>query len=145
MQSPRFQDNHYIYDDFFVGQTQDFSIKIDESSISKFAALTGDRNPIHISKEAAKQSIFKAQVAHGFFIASFFSSMYAHLLPGPGSIILEQNLKFLNPVFINDRVLYQLKIIALHPEKKTIEIESECSCDEKKIINGKSTLLFTRS
>ena len=41
--------------------------------------------------------------------ASFISTIIATHLPGPGSIYLKQSLKFLAPVYIDERILVKVK------------------------------------
>lgn len=94
---------------------------IDESLVSEFAALTGDRNPIHLDAEFAKNTLFGRPIAHGMLISSYFSKLIAENYPGPGSIYLVQNIKFLKPCFVGDKIT--VKIILnekIESEKKTI-------------------------
>lgn len=93
---------------------------IDESLVSEFAALTGDRNPIHLDAEFAKNTIFGRPIAHGMLISSFFSKLIAESYPGPGSIYLAQNIRFLKPCYVGDKII--VKIILnekIEAEKKT--------------------------
>lgn len=40
-------------------------LKVDQATVSKYAAVSGDRNPIHISKLGAKAFGFPSTIAHG--------------------------------------------------------------------------------
>ena len=84
MPFPSIQKNTFKFSEFKKDQQEVLSIKITENLIKEFADLTGDKNPIHMSEDYAKKSIFKSRVAHGFLISSFFTSIYANLLPGEG-------------------------------------------------------------
>ena len=87
-----------------LGDTGTFSKTVTESDVYLFAGLTGDFNPLHINEEAAKKSTFKTRIAHGMLSGSFISTVLGTKVPGPGTIYLEQNLKFKKPVFINDTI-----------------------------------------
>jgi 3-hydroxybutyryl-CoA dehydratase len=81
---------------------------IDEKLVEGFAQLIGDNNPIHLDKEFAKNTIFGRPIAHGMLISSFFSRIIAQTYPGPGSIYLSQNIKFLKPCFVGDEIIVKV-------------------------------------
>ena len=114
--------------------------KITEKDIDNLFKLTGDDNPVHTNEDFAKKTIFKQKVAHGFLSASLISTLIATKLPGPGSIYLSQNLKFLAPVFIDDLVIVKVTVQEIEMKKK-IRFATECFKNEKKIITGEATVL----
>ena len=94
--------------------------------------MSGDDNPVHTNSDFAKKTIFKQKVAHGFLSASLISMLIATKLPGPGSIYLSQNLKFLAPVFIDDLVRVKVTVEEIDQEKKKVKLQTECFKNEKK-------------
>ncbi|WP_035773167.1 MaoC family dehydratase [Butyrivibrio sp. VCD2006] len=87
-----------------VGDTSFFSKTISESDVYLFAGITGDFNPLHINAIEAENSIFGSRIVHGMLTGSFISTVLGTKFPGPGTIYLEQDLKFKKPVFIGDTV-----------------------------------------
>ena len=67
--------------------------------------------------------------------------LIATKLPGPGSIYLSQNLKFLAPVFIDDLVRVKVTVEEIDQEKKKVKLQTECFKNEKKIITGEAVVL----
>ena len=108
----------FFIEDLQLDQTDKIERRITEKDIDNFAKLTGDNNPVHTNLDFAKKTIFKEKVAHGFLSASLISSLIATKLPGPGSIYLSQNLKFLAPVFIDDLVTVKVTVEEIDQEKK---------------------------
>ena len=108
----------FFIEDLRLNQTEEFEKKITEKDINEFAKLSGDDNPVHTNSDFAKKTIFKQKVAHGFLSASLISMLIATKLPGPGSIYLSQNLKFLAPVFIDDLVRVKVTVEEIDQEKK---------------------------
>ena len=53
--------------------------------------------------EIAKNSIFKTRICHGLLGASLFSQLCGNYFPG--AIYLKQELKFENPIFLNEEVI----------------------------------------
>lgn len=90
--------------DLKVGDNAYFSKTISESDVYGFAGLVGDFNSAHLNLEEAKSSIFGDRIAHGMLVGSLISSVLGMRLPGPGTIYLEQNLKFKMPVYFGDTV-----------------------------------------
>jgi len=131
----------FFIEDLQIDQTDKIERKITEKDIDNFAKLTGDNNPVHTNLDFAKKTIFKQKVAHGFLSASLISTLIATKLPGPGSIYLSQNLKFLAPVFIDDLVIVKVTVKEIDHEKKKVKLQTECFKNEKKIISGEAIVL----
>lgn len=87
-----------------VGMKAKFAKTIVESDVYLFAGITGDLNGIHVNAVEAEKSIFGRRVAHGILVAGLISNVIGMQLPGPGTVYLEQNIKFLKPVYIGDTV-----------------------------------------
>ena len=131
----------FFIEDLRLNQTEELEKKITEKDINEFAKLSGDDNPVHTNSDFAKKTIFKQKVAHGFLSASLISMLIATKLPGPGSIYLSQNLKFLAPVFIDDLVRVKVTVEEIDQEKKKVKLQTECFKNEKKIISGEAVVL----
>ena len=131
----------FFIEDLRLNQTEEIERKITEKDIDDFAKLSGDDNPVHTNSDFAKKTIFKQKVAHGFLSASLISTLIATKLPGPGSIYLSQNLKFLAPVFIDDLVRVIVTVQEIDHEKKKVKLQTECFKNEKKIISGEAVVL----
>lgn len=95
---------------FTAGQSAGFSKTITEYDIYGFAGITGDFNPLHVDQEKAKELFFGKRVAHGMLTASFLSTVIAGQLPGPGTIYMEQEVRFLKPVYIGDTITARVEI-----------------------------------
>ena len=87
-----------------IGQSSSFAKTITETDMSLFAGISGDLNPAHINEEYSKNTMFKGRIAHGMLGASLISTVLGMYLPGPGTIYMKQDLKFLAPVRINDTI-----------------------------------------
>tara|TARA_Y100001935_G_scaffold113051_1_gene93691 strand:- start:421 stop:870 length:450 start_codon:yes stop_codon:yes gene_type:complete len=131
----------FFIEDLKLNQTDEIERKITERDIESFSKLSGDDNPVHTNSDFARKTIFKQKVAHGFLSASLISTLIATKLPGPGSIYLSQNLKFLAPVFINDYVRVKVTVQEINHEKKKVKLLTECFKNEKKIISGEAIVL----
>lgn len=130
------------FDEIELGQTAEYIRTITEADIEKFADVSGDHNPVHMDEEFAKTTLFKSRIAHGLLSASFISTILASKLPGPGTIYLSQELKFLRPVHIGDKIIVEVKVLEKDSERKRIILSTICTNqDGKKVIDGKATVM----
>jgi len=103
-----------------IGDSATVSKTISETDVYLFAGISGDFNPVHVNRVEANGSMFGKQIAHGFLVGSFISNIIGMKIPGPGSIYLEQNMKFIKPVFIGDTITAKVEVIEILNEKKNI-------------------------
>jgi len=129
-------------EDFSVGMESTMEKVVTLEDIKKFADVSGDFNPVHLDDEFAKKTIFKGRIAHGFLTASFISTIIATELPGPGSIYLKQSLKFLAPVYINEKILIKVSIVEVNIEKRKLKLSTECFKNKTLVLTGEAEILI---
>jgi 3-hydroxybutyryl-CoA dehydratase len=117
-----------------VGDSAQTTNTIAEATINDFARATGDFNPIHLDQAYAGKTFFKGRVAHGALSVGYISSVLGNLLPGPGSIYLSQEVKFLAPVRIGDTITARVEIIDLIPDKNRVKFKTTCTNQNGKVI-----------
>lgn len=111
--------------DYYIGQKGTFSKTLIESDVYGYAGITGDFNPIHINRVEAQKSIFKKQVCHGMLTASLISTVIGTIMPGKGSVYLEQNCKFVKPVFLNDTITAEVTIVEIDEERRILTLQTD--------------------
>jgi 3-hydroxybutyryl-CoA dehydratase len=92
------------------GRCVSFSIKIGDADVAAFAALTGDRSPIHMSDDAARESGFAGRIVHGMLIASYSSVVVGMLLPGRNGVLVSCNADFLEPVALDAELILSARV-----------------------------------
>jgi 3-hydroxybutyryl-CoA dehydratase len=126
-------------DEIKVGDAAEFGKTVSESDIYLYAGVTGDFNPVHTIETYAQKTFFKTRIAHGMLTAGFISAILANKLPGPGTIYLQQELKFLAPVRIGDTVTARVEVIEVLTEKNRVRFKTTCSNqDGKQILDGEA-------
>jgi 3-hydroxybutyryl-CoA dehydratase len=90
-----------------VSETKIFNKDVVEG----FAKLTGDYNPIHFDEEYAALTIFKKPIVHGPLVLTLITTLFANKLPGHGAVYLSHDIKFIMPVYYDDTITAELKII----------------------------------
>lgn len=121
------------YEQIQVGDQGHFEKTITETDIYLFAGITGDLNPAHVNQRVAESSMFKGRIAHGMLSAGLISAVLGMYLPGPGTIYLSQNLKFMAPVYIGDTIKAVAEVIE-KMEKDRVRLKTTCYNQEGKIV-----------
>jgi 3-hydroxybutyryl-CoA dehydratase len=99
-----------------VGDWASNTKTITEDDVLKFAEIVGDSNPIHVDRLFASNTIFKEPIAQGMLIGSLISGVLGTKLPGPGCIYLQQNMRFIKAVKINDTISAFVEAIEIEPK-----------------------------
>lgn len=79
-----------------VGDKVSVKRKITEEDVRLFADLTKDYNPIHFEPEKG--------IVHGAFLNGLVSGVIGTALPGFGTVVVQQDLKFPKPCYIGNEV-----------------------------------------
>ena len=123
--------------------TASMSRTVTEADIALFAGVTGDLNPVHMDEVAAAQSRFGGRVAHGMLTAGHVSAVLGTKLPGPGSIYLEQSLRFTRPVRIGDTVTSTVRVLHIDPPKRQVRLETRCTNQHgQTVLAGEALVMF---
>ncbi len=93
----------------FVGVSR----KITEADVLSFAALTGDRHPIHYDDEYAKSTRFGRPIVHGLHLMTLTAlgaTPLADQLKRSMIALVEQHAAFRSPVFKDDTVRSEFEV-----------------------------------
>jgi 3-hydroxybutyryl-CoA dehydratase len=118
---------------YTVGQSAEMTKIITEEDVFLFAGITGDRNPVHISKEFAAKTRFGERIAHGILTAGLISAVIGMKLPGPGCLYVSQTLSFLAPVKIGDEITARAEIVEVITEKR-LKLRTQCINQRKEVV-----------
>ena len=106
-----------------IGQSDSFTKTITETDVVLFGGISGDLNPAHFNEEYAKDTFFKGRIAHGMLGASLISTVLGMHLPGPGTIYMKQDLKFLAPIRFNDTVTATCTVKEILADKNRVVLD----------------------
>jgi len=121
------------YDEIYPGQTVEMVRNLTKKDIALFGYMSGDVNPAHFDKEYAKDTIFKDVIAHGMWSGSLISAVLGTQLPGPGTIYLNQNLKFAGPIYVGDQITVKVTVLE-KKEKNKVVLECKCINQDNKVV-----------
>ncbi|MBR2967826.1 MAG: MaoC family dehydratase [Clostridia bacterium] len=131
------------FEDLMVGQKASIQKTFTAADVTAFAGLSLDINPLHVSDEYAKNSIFGKRIVHGILTSGLISAVLANKLPGPGTIYLGQELRFVAPVYLGDDIKAEVEVAEIMEEKKIVKLNTTCyNQDGKTVIFGMATVKF---
>lgn len=123
-----------------VGDRIRFSKTLIDEDVAAFADVSGDTNRLHLEEEFAEQSRFGDRIAHGTLVSGLISAALARL---PGlTIYLSQDLTFLAPAYIGDRLTATVEVVDDLEEDKYILSTNVHNESDKQLIKGEAVVLI---
>jgi 3-hydroxybutyryl-CoA dehydratase len=117
-----------------IGDSAEFAKTVSETDIYLYAGITGDFNPTHINAAHAEKTFFKTRIAHGMLTAGFISTILGTLLPGPGTIYLNQTLSFLAPVRIGDTITARAEVTERNEDRNKVTFKTTCTNQDGTVV-----------
>ena len=125
-----------------LGESASTAKTISETDVYLFAGITGDLNPAHVNQEYAQATRFGGRIAHGMLSAGLISAVIGMQLPGPGTIYMGQDLKFLASVKIGDTVTATVTVRELDLERNRVTLETVCENQNgQKLVVGQALVM----
>lgn len=125
--------------DIGVGDEVQFTKPIGDGDVRRFAAASGDTNPIHLDDDAAGETRFGERIAHGTLVGGLISAALARL---PGTVVyLSQDLEFLAPVDIESELTATCRIVEDLGDGR-FRLSTVVSKDGETCIDGEAVVLI---
>lgn len=129
------------YDELNLGDTASITHLVTERDITLFAAVSGDTNPVHLDEAFAANTPFKGRIAHGMFSGALISAAVACEMPGPGTIYIGQEMSFMRPVRLGDKIRVDLEILEKLPKNRMRIATRVFNQDNKQVVDGVATVM----
>ncbi|XP_070072802.1 uncharacterized protein [Drosophila takahashii] len=110
--------------------------RFSQSDLEQFAQFTGDHNYIHSLETPVEE-----RRVHGALLNAVVAGIMGTQLPGPGTVVLEQNFKFLKPCRIETDTLVTVRLLQ---SRKISTVEYDIRQNDEVVFAGSAKLL-TRS
>lgn len=139
-------------EDVNVGEKFKLTEKIEDKDLLLYLGLTNDGNPLYIQHDFASQTVYEKPVVPTIMLTGIITSAISKYLPGPGTYISEQQLKFLQPVYHYATIEFLLEVIEVDvadnkviiritavDENENLVVEGTVSAKPPQLINGLTT------
>jgi len=121
-------------DQIQLGDKASFTKTMSETDVYLFAGISGDLNPAHVNQVDSEKTMFKGRICHGMLVSSLISTVLGMYLPGPGTIYMSQEVRFLAPVKMGDTVTAEAEVIERNAEKNRLVLKTTVTNQEGKVV-----------
>jgi len=110
-----------------IGDTFSTSRLVTDELIRNFAELSGDRNPIHLDEQFARDTRFGKRIAHGMLSGAFISAVLGGEFRERRIVYLSQTMRFTAPTFIGDTITTAATVKAIRKDKGIVTLDTTCT------------------
>ena len=100
-----------------VGASAERTRRTSMRDVEMFSEMTGDRNPLHYDPELAAASPFGRMIVQGGITSGLLNAVVAEDLPGPGTVFLATEWRFLKAVGIGDEIIARVEVTSIRDDK----------------------------
>jgi len=130
------------FDALRIGDTESIVRVVGRDDIDLFAAVSGDVNPAHLDAAFAAAGRFGDIVAHGMWTAALVSAVLGTKMPGPGTIYLGQDIRFLKPVAPGDTITATVTVNEKRPDRRIVTLSTICTNQSgEQVLSGTATVI----
>lgn len=100
-----------------VGQVAERSRTTTMADVEAFTAMTGDRNPLHYDADLAARTPFGGLIVQGGVTTGILNALVAEDLPGPGTVFLGVEWRFLKAVRVGETITGRVEVLEVRDDK----------------------------
>ena len=108
---------------FKVGDEFNSKFKISKDIYDGSVNIFNDKNPMHVDLNFAKNHGYSGIVMHGNILNGFISHFIGEQLPIKNIVILSQNIKFNNPVYLDDLLQFNASVFEIYESVNVINFK----------------------
>src|SRR3954447_4911039 len=100
-----------------VGATAERTRETSMRDVERFTEMTGDRNPLHYDAALAAASPFGGLIVQGGVTSGLLNALVAEDLPGPGTVFLGVEWRFVKAVKVGDSITAHVAVTSVRDDK----------------------------
>lgn len=108
-----------------------------QKDLDTFSNLTSDHNYLH------KNNGNKRPIVHGAFLNGLVAGLIGTHLPGPGTVLVSQTMKFPNKCFVGEKLTISVELVDV---RKILKVKFFCIVEEEKkvVFEGEAKLMLAK-
>ncbi len=111
--------------------------KIEDKDLLLYLGLTNDSNPLYIQHDYAAETAYQKPIVPTIMLNGIITSAISKHIPGPGSRIIEQNMRFIEPVYHYETINIILEVDSVNISENIIYIHVNATNESNKpVIEG---------
>ena len=109
-----------------IGASAERSRRTSMQDVEMFTAMTGDRNPLHYDMALAAEAPFGGGlIVQGGVTSGLLNAVVAEDLPGPGSVFLGVEWRFVKAVGVGDTITARVEVTGVRDDKPICTLRTE--------------------
>lgn len=129
------------YDELRISDYATFTKTLSDESLVLFAATNGDLPLGALTVDAAIKNTYDDTIGFGMWASSLISTAFDKVIPGPGSIYLDQNLSFKRKVELDDTLTVKLTVLQKLENHRVLFQCDVSNQDGEIVVSGESTVI----
>jgi acyl dehydratase len=125
------------------GDRATLSRKVEADDIELFTRISGDRNPLHYDEQAARGSRFGEIIVQGGVTSAILNAVVAERLPGPGTVFLQVEWRFLAPVRPGDEITGAVEVLEVRQDKPITRLHTTVSRQDGTVVLDGTAVCYT--
>ena len=109
-----------IYDELQENDYATFTKTLNEETLILFAAASEQISLSSLDLDAIQKAVYRDDIGYGLWASSLISNAFSKVMPGPGSIYLEQDLQFSKAVQLGDTLTVRLTVNEKLPNNRVL-------------------------
>jgi 3-hydroxybutyryl-CoA dehydratase len=142
MDSPGTPPKHVALADLAEGVRAVVDFTITAEDMEKFAALSGDYNPLHRDQDFARQKGFKGTVVYGALLIAKISGLIGMQLPGLDSLWGSIAMQFNQPLYVGEPARAEGAVVAVSKSTGLIVLKLTVRSNDRLLAMGKAEVLL---
>jgi acyl dehydratase len=126
-----------------VGDFAERSRRTSMKDIEAFSEMTGDHNPLHYDRALAEASVFGKLIVQGGVTSGILNALVAEDLPGPGTVFLGVEWKFVKAVGVDEEITGRVEIKDVRDDKPICKIETSVRNEAGEVCLTGTATVFT--
>ncbi|MGG3162049.1 MaoC/PaaZ C-terminal domain-containing protein [Geobacillus stearothermophilus] len=119
-----------------VGEKLVFQASIEDKDLLLYLGLTDDANPLYIQHDYASQTPLGRPVVPPIMLTGMITSAVSKYLPGPGSYITRQDIRFLRPVYHYEALEFLLEVTGVDEEGHCVTLAVTATRGTETVLDG---------
>jgi phosphate acetyltransferase len=126
------------FDEILVGETITRSHRLTRPDVEALAFVSGDVDPFHTDAHSTRQDTMSAE---GVAAEALVSALLQRRLPGPGTVIVAQNLRFGGTMRVGDQIAGTLTVKAKRADSREIDFDCHVVNGDVDLMTGSVTVV----
>jgi 3-hydroxybutyryl-CoA dehydratase len=127
--------NAYRWGDIHPGLKEEFDATLTVEDAHKFAAISGDSNPLHVDLDYATRLGFESPVLFGMLTSSLYSRLVGVYLPGKFALLQGIDLDFNSPCHAGESLHVTGEVTYMNEAYQRFEMKASIRKADRKLVS----------